>query len=339
MARSGEAGAAPAGGAAAQAAGSCSQRATSILESSTGKVWYPYHNFGNYNVQLDDWGPDPGTVTQWINSASCWGCSTTTSSDIKAVSAYPNVSRGWTNNGGPMQKLSTSGFPGAPNWTTLSGMGIQVSALKKCRARWTISTPATPNTDNQVSRWNALMDVYLHNVANPSYTSWPPQVDLQIMQRVMDQPVFHQAAHKSSYHALVLSVANAWLKTFGGVQYVGLIGTGSFNQPGGHTITMFARPTMFTDSGSTGLLWGQDSLVHDVGGILSWLAQPSPLDDGGKPILHSNGAPVTAPVIPPSLYLTVINAGFEIDFGTPPNDNRFVTRDFWVAMQDEPDGS
>jgi len=41
----------------------------------------------------------------------------------------------------------------------------------------------------------------------------------------------------------------------------------------------------------------------------------------------------------PSWYLSVVNAGFEINNGTAPSDNGWSTTDFWVAVQDEPDGS
>jgi hypothetical protein len=315
--------------------GACARSSSSTVNTpgAGNSNIYAWSPFGNYNVSYDDWQPDPG-LTQWINSATCWGVTTTTSSENGSINSYSNVSRGWSNNQDLMNTRSTSGS----NWTTLSGMGVQVSALTKAHMKWSMTVPSTPNTNDAVSRWDALIDIYLHTTANPAATAWPPQIDLQIMQTLMDQPVSGQAANTSGYFALVLSGSHAWQKTIGGVQYAGVIDAFNYNQPGGHTITMFPRPTMYTDSATTGLLWGPTSVVQDVGGIIAWLSQSNPTDDSGNPIKDANGNTITAPVIASSLYLTAINAGFEIDFGTAPSNNQWTTTDFWVAMQSEPDG-
>jgi len=113
----------------------------------------------------------------------------------------------------------------------------------------------------------------------------------------------------------------------------------TFHREGGHTITLMPAPTMFSNPHSTGLLWGQSSMVHDLGAIIAWLGEPRPIDDDGNPIRTSTGQQVVDPIVPKSLYLTAVNAGFEIDFGSAPRENQWTTRKFWVAMQDEPDGS
>jgi len=315
---------------------------TAILPPSTVNYnWYP---FGNYSVNLDNWLPFGGTQSIWWNDQTCWGVDVTgANSEQGAIGCYPNASRGWSNNDNLMQVRSTSGWlPGGggnPNWTTLSGMGIQVSALTKCKVKWNIGlTPTTPNVGNAFSRWDALIDIYYHTVANPPSSAWYPQVDLQIMQMIMDQPLTGQGATTSGFWALVISGSNYCLKTFNGIQYVVIIDASHFNQAGGHTITMFPTPTMFTDPARPNpLLWGQNNCIHDVGAITAWLASSNPLDDFGAAIHYAGGTVVTTPVIDPSWYLTVVNAGFEIDFAATP-DASFKTSDFWVSMQSEPDG-
>jgi hypothetical protein len=335
---------APGGGTSAKAtfsasgASSCSATATTF--SSTAAVNYGYKSFGNYNVAFDDWGPDGGTLAQWIGSQTCWGVSTTTSKEADNISSYSNSDRGWTNNDTILQTRSTSGYPSAPNWTTLSGLGLLVSDITKVHVKWSMTTPTTPNAGNAVSRWDALMDIYFHTVANPPGSAWYPQIDLQIMQMLMDQPLAGQAADVSGYYAYVMVNHHPFIKTFLGVTYIGVIDVfGPFNQTGGHTITMMPEPTMATNPTTTGLLWGPSTATHDVGGIIAWLSSSNPTDDSGKPIMNGAGTVVTSPVIAPSLYLTAINAGFEIDFGTAPSNNQWSTTDFWVAVQNEADGS
>jgi len=326
-------------------AGACAQSSSSVVFAATPpsiSQIYNFQNYGQYNVSFDDWGPDPGTFTQWINSAACWGVSTTTSSERNGITSYSNVSRGWSDNGTMLAKLSTGGtYPANPNWTTLSGMGIQVSALTKAHVKWSMVVPTTPNTNDTVSRWDALIDIYFHTAAegapNPPSSAWLPQVDLQIMQMLMDAPLAGQTPNSSGYYALTLASKNGFTKTISGVTYVGAIDLAVFNQPGGHTITLMPTPTMFS-APATGLLWGQPSMMHDVGGIIAWLSQSNPTDDSGNPLKTATGTVVTTPLIPSSLYLDAINAGFEIDFGTAPNDNHWTTTNFWVAVQNEPDG-
>ena len=343
-------------------ASACAQNASSYLVSSKNgggnsqAYWDKNNNasFGNYVVQFDDWGPDTGTLSMWTNSPTCWSASTTTknaggNNTDPGIGSYPDVVRGWTPNDGVLQDLSTAGYPNNPNWTTLSGMGIQVSALTKAHVKWAMSVPTTPNTNDTVARWDALMDIYFHTAAqgapNPPSSAWLPYTDLQIMQMLMDQPFTGNPANENGYFAYVMNTSHPWIKTFGGgstglpaVTYIGVIDVfGPFNQSGGHTITMMPEPTMATNPSTTGLLWGPTSMVHDVGGIIAWLSQANPKDDSGNPIYYGNGTTVTSPVIPSSLYLTAINAGFEIDFGSA-NNNQWTTTDFWVAVQNEPDG-
>lgn len=328
------------------ASNGCSQTGSSITHSSTGKADYTWWGantqpaWGNLVVTFQDWGPDPGTLSEWVNSPACWGFSTTNTVDSGSPRSYPSAFRGWSNNGGIMEALSSSSSwsAGAPNWTTLSGMGIQVSALTKAHAKWSMTVPTTQNTNNTVARWDALMDIYLHTVPNPAYNGGHPQIDLQIYQMLMDQPYSGQPANESGYYANFFGSHHPFLKTFSGVQYVGVIDAISYNASGGHTITMVPTPTMYTNPGTTGLLWGVNSVVHDVGGIITWLSQSNPTDDSGNPIMNASGTVVTTPVIDPSLYLTAINAGFEVNFGTAPGNNLWSTTDFWVAMQNEPDG-
>jgi hypothetical protein len=334
---------------------SCSQSGSSVVFTHTGTGWsnnFDYRKYGLYNVNFNDWGPDPGTLTQWINGATCWATSSTTTNTSANVSSYPNVHRGWTNNATLMQAQSSSGYPNTPNWTTLSGMGIQASALTKAHVKWDITVPSTATATTTSSRWNALIDVYLHESsqggANPSSVNgvaWPPKVDIQIMQMIMDQPLTGQPAATSGFYASTMTSAHYFVKTFSGVTYIGAIDMSGaynvFNSTGGHTITMMVTPTMPTNpSTSKALLWGQTSVVHDVDAIISWFSQSNPLDDSGNSIKNASGVTVSSPVIDPTWYLTAINAGFEIVYGNSSGaNNQWKTNNFWVAMQSEADGN
>ena len=84
------------------------------------------------------------------------------------------------------------------------------------------------------------------------------------------------------------------------------------------------------------MLWGKASTVHDVGGLIAWLSSSNPTDDSGNPLKTATGTTVTSPLINPAWYLTSIIGGFELDFGTPGN-NQWTTTDFRVSVQQEPD--
>jgi hypothetical protein len=258
-----------------------------------------------------------------------------------------------------MQAQSTSGYPSAPNWTTLSGLGIQVQNLTKAHVKWSMSVPSTPNpigttSTATVGRWDALLDVYFFTAAqgapNPPSSVPKYHVDLEIYQMLNDEPLSGQLPQYSSYWAgSFLYPNNPFVKTIGGVTYVGVIDAQSFTEAGGHTISLFVEPTAYTNSstngGTTTTLWGMPSVTHDLGGIIAWLSQSNPKDDNGNPLKFANnsvpatpGAVVTAPLIDPTVYLSSINGYFELDFGTA-NNNQWTTTDFWVALQNEPDGN
>jgi len=339
----------------------CAQTSSSWAQTVTpgGSNGYAYTQFGNYSVQVDDWGNMPGTTVVWANSPSCWGTSITQSTDQYNIPVSPEVSRGWTANASVMQNQSTAGYPNAPNWTTLSGLGIKVSDLTKAHVKWAMSVPTTPNpigtsSTATVNRWDALLDVYFFTTAqgapNPPASVPKYHVDLEIYQMLNDQPLSGQQPQYSSYWAgSFLYGNNPFVKTIGGVRYVGVIDAQSFNETGGHTISLFVTPTAFTDSstngGTTTTLWGQANVTHDLGSIIAWLSQANPTDDSGNPLKFANnsvpatpGATVTSPLIDPSVYLSSINGYFELDFGTTGN-NAWKTTDFWVSLQNEPDGN
>jgi hypothetical protein len=284
-------------------------------------------SFGNYIVAIDDWTSTP--LAMWINDQACWGATTTIRKDPLSPGMAPNVTRGWIYNQTAMNLLSDAG---TQNWTTKSGMGIQLSALTKARVHWSMSAPTVPYP---ASRWDALLDIFFHTMQHPLQdgTGWYPEVDLQIIPAMMD----------SGYYKAVATGNGAQLVTLGGVGYVAIVDAmGPFNQTGGHTITMFARPTDFSEAG-TGFLWGNLSQTHDLFAIITFWMQANPKDDGGTPIHFGSagwsalkGQAVTTPLLNAAWYLTAVNGDFEINFGdgTTP----WITNDFWVAVQNEPDG-
>lgn len=288
-------------------------------------------SFGNYIVAIDDW--NSVTATEWVNSQACWSATAPTSTtEANTIRFAPNVTRGWIYNATAMNTLSTAG---TQDWTTKSGMGIQLSSLTKAKARWAMTIPTTAYP---ASRWDALMDVFFHTMQLPTQTNgWYPEVDMQIIQSQMD----------SGYYAAIASSNGAQLVTLGGVGYVVIVDVmGSFNQTGGHTITMFARPTSFSDPTATpsgGFLWGGTDITHDLHAIIQFWMQSNPLDDSGAPIHFGNigwntakGQAITSPILQPTWYFTAVNGDFEIDYGdgvTP-----WTTTQFWVSVQNEPDG-
>ncbi len=276
--------------------------------------------FGDYVVSNDNYAGTAGQAL-WANSASCWGVTTTATTDRFGIGSYPDVSRGWDNNQTTMNQLST---PGTNDWTTKSGMGIAVTALSKARVHWAFSAPATP------TRWNALIDIYFHTTNSPDATAFYPQLDLMI-----DQALADEAYSASTYYSDLASSSHATQVTIGGTPYTVYIDNPSqvFNQPGGHTIALFNLPNAFA-SGNNNPTWGTTDAVTDVAAIIKYFMQSNPVDDSGAPLMNATGTVITSPLITPNLYLNAINAGFEINDGTV-----FTTTAFCVAMQSEPDCS
>jgi hypothetical protein len=295
---------------------SCSANSDSYVTTGA----WDWKQYGNYVVNNNNWG---GTLNQrlWANSAGCWGVTDTATVDTYTPHSYPSVTRGWSQNGGVMQALST---PGTSDWTTKAGLGLAVTALTKAKIHWSISVPTTPGL-----RWMALQDIYFHTTATPPYENWPPFVDLLI-----DQAIGDQVVNSSTYYALVSQGAYATTVTIGGntyVIYIDLAAGSTYHQPGGHEVHLFNLPTAFT-SGNANPLWGVKDDVKDLAPIIKYLMQSHPVDDAGKPLHNASGVEITSPIITPDLFLTAINSGFEIDTG-----QSFTTTGFCVAMQNEPD--
>lgn len=282
--------------------------------------YYDSKAFGNYIVNNNNWGALPGQQL-WANDAGCWGVTTTATTDIGSIRSYPSVTRGWSQNGTILDALSTAG---TSDWTTKSGMGIAVSKLTKAQVHWSFTAPTTTGI-----RWMGLQDIYFHTTATPSYTQWPPVVDLMI-----DQALGDQVVNSTTYYALVAEESNATTVTIGANSYLIYIdapGEAAYHQSGGHTIHLFNLPTSYTsNNGKT--LWGSMNAVNDVAAIVKYLMQSNPVDDAGKPLVNASGTKITSPLIASNLYLNAINSGWEIDDGTT-----FTTNGFCVAMQSEAD--
>jgi len=218
-------------------------------------------------------------------------------------------------------------------------MGVQVSALTKCHIKWGMTVPTAVNTNNKVHRWDALIDTYLHNTQTPSAAT-NPITDIQIMQTLSDQPLAGQPANQSGFWASSLATSHGFLKTIGGVQYamaIDMSGTSSFVAAGGHVMTLFPTPTSWSSSsGISGTFWGQQNLVHDMDQIIAYFNSSNPTDDNGTPIKNAAGTTITSPLIASTQFLTAVNAGYELDFGSAGNFT-WTTNSFGVAMQNEPD--
>jgi len=298
----------------------CAQNSSSY--TTTGA--FDSTDFGNYVVNNNNWGGTPNQKL-WANDQNCWGVTTSATTEQNSVSSYPSVTRGWSQNGDIMQQLSTAG---TQDWTTKSGMGVQVSAITKAQIHWAFTAPTTvPN------RWLGLMDIYFHSTNSPSYTQFPPVVDLMIDQSIMDQPLSDQPTATSTFYAATASQDHATVVTLGGVKYVVYIDDSdevAYHSSGGHTIHLFTAPTTFSDG--TGPSWGTHDGRHDLKAIINYFMQANPKDDSGNALKFANGSTVTSALISSSLYLNAINAGWEIDVGTS-----FTNTAFCVAMQSEPD--
>jgi hypothetical protein len=306
----------------------CAENATStIFTRASGTANYSYKIMGNYGASVDVWETRPGIVRMWVNSKDCWGCAQENTIEQNTNWAYPCVWRGFTGNDGFMQAASKDRHA---SWTTDCGMGIALSALTKCKAKFSI--PTVPGTG---SRWDALIDIYLYAQAQPIWNEGPA-IDIQIFQMLMDQPLAGQIPTHSGYYASVFSSKHGFLITLGGITYLAafVINANYGTIPNG-TVTLCPLPTMATTP-ATGLLWGQHHVIHDVKAIIDYFLKPNPLDDTGQPIKNGAGAVVTAPMIPAGLFLGSVNGGFELDFTTGLTDH-FVCDGFEVAVQNEPD--
>jgi len=118
-------------------------------------------------------------------------------------------------------------------------------------------------------------------------------------------------------------------------------------------VSMFVLPTYPTSaSGSKSYLWGSSSVTHDLGGIISWLSQTQTIsgvtgifDDSGNRLWDNVGnKSVSTALISPSLYLTGMNAGYEVvDVTTAgraySNNSLFNTTNYWVALPGETTGN
>ncbi len=180
--------------------------------------------FGNYIINNNNWGGTPGQQT-WANNASCWGVTTEATKEQGNIRSYPSVTRGWTQNGGMLDGLSSAG---SQDWTLKSGMGLRVDALKRSKIHWAFTAPT-----NAGSRWLGLIDVYFHRAAAPAAREFPPQVDLMIDQALMDLPL---PGGSDTYYAAVARRSNASQVTLGGNTYLIYIdapGEQNYHQPGG----------------------------------------------------------------------------------------------------------
>lgn len=305
----------------------CQASAATWTVADTASNVFAARAFGNYVVSNNNWTNTRGQ-TLWAVDGECWGVSTTFTDQANGnLISFPNVSRGWTQNGTVMQQLST---PGTQDWTTRSGMGIRVTELTKARVHWAFEVPTTTGW-----RWLGLMDVYFHKSATPSSTEFPPFVDLMIDQSLMDQVLPGQAASSVNYtyYSAVANQNHPAVKTLGGVTYllyVDASGEASFHQAGGHTIHLFRTPTHYTDR--SGALWGTLDGRHDLKAIIDFFRQPNPTDDSGHPLTFADGAVVTSALITDDLHLSSAQAGWEIVSGTS-----FTNGTFCLAMQNEPD--
>jgi hypothetical protein len=305
----------------APAAAPCAQTAKSWTKTGP----WDTQQYGNYFVSNDNFNNTPGQKI-WANSEHCFGVTTSATVERSGVGSYPHVVRGWMQNEGDMRSQST---PGTLDWPIKSGMGIPVARLNKAKIHWAFTASTTPG-----SRWMALIDVYFHKTAMPNANEFPPATDLMINQSIMDQPIASHSANTASYYAYTASVSHPFTVTLGGNKYLVYIdnpGEVGFHQTGGHTIHLFQMPTTFTDG--SGVNWGAASATTDLAAIVKYFMQASPKDDAGRPVQTAGGTEVNAPLIQHDLMLNAINAGWEIDVGTS-----FQTNEFWIAMQNEPDG-
>src|SRR6185437_16937346 len=258
------------------------------------------------------------------NDNTCWGVTNVSRhTEQGSVACYPDVCRGLMFNQTAMQQLST---PNTNDWTTTSGMGIQLSALTKCKVKWSIqSTPVVPSQ----SRWDALIDVYVYPVAQPLPTA-TPKYDISIFQMVMD----------ANYYGPTYTSEHGCPITIGGIQYAVIVdesdGFNVFNAAGGHYILMLCRPSAPNDGLPANSLWGQQNVTHDVAAICRYWQQSNPLDDNGNPVKNGHtGVNITSPLLTSAMFLNAINYGFEVDFVHNTADSFVTGHGTQILMQNE----
>jgi len=330
--------------------------------------------YGHYAVQVNAYGMPPPDVefSMWSRSASCWGIRVSEPSDPKFVYWNgPLVTRGFSF-GYNAPLIPTGGILG-------SDLNRQYASSGPCPAggksgsvciKWSMSVPgveprsAVNTATATYTNWDALIDIYFHDVAVPA-TGQGTTFDLQIYQMLMDWQnpggnVPNWATYIVGRHAT---------KTIGGITYLVSVNMGNPGTErsssgactwigcGGGTynaVSLFPLPTYPTASpqGSGSYLWGAPSLLHDVGGIISWLSHVESrgfrtgiFDDHGD-LLFDNArkSSVTTPLLNPGYYLTGINPGFEVILANPgvpgskadfPNNTVYTTTDYWVALPGE----
>lgn len=297
----------------------CSKNSSSYVATAN----YAYAHYGNYINQNNNWGAKANTQTFWSNSADCWGVTTTHNSPSdQQVYSYPNNTRGWTQNQDAMQALGS-------NWTTKSGMGIQLGSLTKAKIHWALTKVNAPT-----ARALGLMDIYFHATANPAPTEFPPKIDLMIDQWLSDQPF--TCCNATTYYDYNAQKAKAQTITLGAEQYVLYIDSpdeAQYHQTGGHTIHLFRQPTSYPNNATAkaGPNWGLTDATTDLKAIIAFLSQATPMNDAGKQINDATGKFVGS-LFPSTLYLTAINAGPEITALTT-----YTNTAFCVSVQGEAD--
>jgi Divergent InlB B-repeat domain len=323
--------------------------------------------YGSYAVQVNAYAAPPADTnfSMWSNSASCWGFNV-------AEPTNPNYTF-WNS------PLVTRGFSFGVNGLLTPAGGMLVANLNSLYAKtaepcpisgssgsvcakWSMSVPgvAAQSAINTAARsdtkWDALLDIYFHATAKPSVQQ-NASFDLQIYQMVMDFSVGGTPNWATNI------IGTHTIKTIGATSYLVSVNMGNPGTEGSNwvgnggtynSISMFPLPTYpsSTASGAAGsYLWGQASMVHDVGGIIAWLSQTQTIngvsgifDDAGH-LLYDNvrRVNVTSALLNPSFYLTGLNPGYEVITATPsssyPNNTVFTTTDFWVALPGETIGN
>jgi hypothetical protein len=330
--------------------------------------------YGNYAVQPNSYSSPPvnTSFSMWSQSASCWGINSLTTGSSSNYSFWnaPEVTRGWsygyngpfTSSGGLQVSSLNAGYNASRPCPSSGGTASSVCV------KWAMSVPGVaPSTQindatHTYTAWNALLDVYFHSVPKPDNTT-DTSFDLQIYQMVMD----YQAGGSPNWAAWIVGDGffpkHPWAKkTIGGVTYLvsvnmqdpGTYGGNWVGHGGGATqnmVSMFVLPTIPT--GSTSYLWGSASVTHDLGGIIKWLSQTETrsgvtgiFDDAGARLIDNEnaGRTITTPLISPSLYLTGLNAGYEVvDITTlgraSANNSLFTTTNYWAALPGEATGN
>jgi len=326
--------------------------------------------YGNYAVQPNAYNnlPPNTNYSMWSQSASCWGINMDmpTNSSNSYWSA-PLVTRGFSfgyskpliANGGNLVSTLNSTYAGSATPCPAGGTSSSVCV------KWAMSVPGVASqtsindSTHTYSNWNALLDIYFHDTANPSNSTYKAKFDLQIYQMVMDW-----VSSGPNWSNWIVGVA--WgnrpytTKTIGGVTYLvavnmqdpGTYEYGNSNAWVGYSggtldmVSMFVLPTIPT--GSSSYLWGSPSVTHDVGGIIKWLSTTETrngvtgiFDDAGVLLkdYQRSGRNITTPLISPSLYLTGLNAGFEVVNANKStggaNQSLFTTTNYWVALPGE----